>query len=473
MSVLDTIDTTLTLEWAQTRTVATLVHLGARTATVTALRTPDVGVECFLRLEGDSPADTIAIDGVCIASRDGEWGEFEADVAIARVGTTTSATALRDFIEQHEIAKGGTVAVGKNRDTPDIKRFVYTLPHPGVALPATRGSEPRAMALETPRVGRTLPLEPVRPPEPTTQSVSTFAPRLPSAPVADVQSHRLPTPPPMPGIEMGDVDAELRDMLDMLDQRVGRMTSEERDAESPSPIVRLQPEMIADSPNDTAVNPISGATDDEGPILVETVELSDSQPRPVMTVPQARAASKKGLVARIFGFGEKGKPGESAAVADPRPQTQQEPGPPPDPMAVWDRPVRQPQSGRGMVSGSLVAVQQLFSVDQAVRTERPVTFESGKKKRQGTVLRLSESKLRVRAPVMPTPYERIAITLPAPHGTKDTVVIRCEVTRIRAADSEGGEQSFDAKLTGANDPATMARLRLLMTEMQPILGEGP
>ena len=123
-----------------------------------------------------------------------------------------------------------------------------------------------------------------------------------------------------------------------------------------------------------------------------------------------------------------------------------------------------------MVSGSLVAVQQLFTVDHAVRTDRPVTFESAKKKRQGTVLRLAETKVRVRAPVLPTLYERIVIHLPSPRGGKESVAIRCEVTRIRAAETEGGEQSFDAKMSGSNDPMTMARLRQLMSEMEPTLG---
>jgi hypothetical protein len=461
VSVLDTIDTTVTLEWGQTRTVATLVNLGARTATVTALRTPEVGDECFLRLEGDGPQDTIAIDGQCVAARDGEWGEFEVDVAIARVGTTTSATSLRDFIEQHQIARGGTVAVGKNRDNPEIKRFVYTLPQGGaIDSPHTRGSQPRPFSVDTPR--DTVPITPrqtapISPLQQVTAPVSSFAPRLPAE--SPQSRTRLPEAQAMPGIGMGDVDAELRTMLDMLDQRVGRMTSEERDAEMPTNVVRLQPDQMPQA---------APQHEDMEQIVVETVEPGDSLPRPVMTVPQGKPV-KKGFVARIFGFGSK---------TDVEPQPEQptdaatEFSPPVDPTSVWDQPVRQQQGGRGLVSGSLVAVQQLFSVDQAVRTERPVTFEAAKKKRPGTVLRLSESKVRVRAPVVPTMYERIAITLPAPKGSKEAVVIRCEVTRIRPADSEGGEQSFDAKLTGANDPGTMARLRVLMSEMQPVIGEG-
>ncbi len=477
MSVLDTIDTTVTLEWAETRTVATLVHLGERVATVTALRTPDVGVECFLRLEGDGPTDTIAIDGVCVAARDGEWGEFEVDVAIARVGTTTSATALRDFIEQHQIARGGTVAVGKNRDNPEIKRFVYTLPHAGarVAPQLARPGQPAAVFLETPRTGESLPLEPIRGVvasrrDPITAPVSSFAPRLPLAGQDVPPTPRGLPQAAMPDIGFTDVDSELRSMLDMLDQRVERMTGEERQTVSSASVAAAPAGMPAATTQvdlSPATSP-SGSIEDEGPILVETVELTDSQPRPVLTVPQAKAAPKKGLVARLFGLGDKSV-GESATHPAAHPQTQVDIEPR-DPTAVWDQPVRQQQGGRGMVSGSLVAVQQLFTVDHAVRTDRPVTFESAKKKRQGTVLRLAETKVRVRAPVLPTLYERIVIHLPAPRGGKESVAIRCEVTRIRAAETEGGEQSFDAKMSGSNDPMTMARLRQLMSEMEPALG---
>jgi hypothetical protein len=468
---MDAIDTTVTLEWAQTRTVATLVNLGERVATVTALRTPDVGLECFLRLEGDGPADTIALDGVCIEARDGDWGEFEVDIQIARVGTTTSATALRDFIEQHRIARGGTVAVGKNRDNPDIKRFVYTLPALGGSFdtPSSRGSQPRLLpktelgsqlsgaALDTPRVSA---------PEPITSPVSGFAPRLPSVPNAIVQPLRPPTPTSMPGVEVDEVDAELRNMLDMLDQRVARAPSEEGNADSAAKAVRVDPGMMPED-RTHADHPSSSGSEEDEQILVETVEFGDAQPRPVMTVPQARPSAKKGLVARIFGFGDKERAEESAPITRSQPESA-----PADPLAVWDQPVRKPQSGRGLVSGSLAAVQQLYSVDQAVRTERPVTFESGKKKRTGTVLRLAESKIRVRAPVLPTIYERIVVQLPAPRGTKDTISVRCEVMRLRPADHEGEEPSFDAKLTGANDPTTMTRLRQLMSEMQPEFGDA-
>ena len=294
MSVMDAIDTTVTLEWAQTRTVATLVNLGERVATVTALRTPDVGLECFLRLEGDGPADTIAIDGVCIAARDGDWGEFEVDINIARVGTTTSATSLRDFIEQHGIARGGTVAVGKNRDNPDIKRFVYTLPSVGTVIdtPTSRGSQPRPVVLDTPRAVSIDTPKPVRP-EPITTPISTFAPRLPTVQEVAVQPLRPPTPTPMPGIGIDDVDSELRNMLDMLDQRVGRMTSEERDAESQAPVVRVAPDMMPDENGVPAGLERSGASQSSEveQILVETVALGDSQPRPVLTVPQTVTSS--------------------------------------------------------------------------------------------------------------------------------------------------------------------------------------
>ena len=463
MNVLDTIDTTITLEWAQTRTVATLVRLGARTATVAALRTPDVGTDCYLRMEGDNPNDSFAIDGTCVAVRDSEWGEMEVDVAIARVGTTTSATALRDFIDQHQIAKGGTVAVGKNRDNPEIKRFVYTLLPAGAELGQERrpsGERLQSDARTAERGGR----HQAENSQPTFDSAEQNTLPLPNV--------RQPSPAPIAGLDLGDVDEELRAMLDLLDQRTTRplgqeqhgqeQHGQEQHAQEPQP----QPE-----PHVAQQEAHLEHDEDEGPILVEMVAPGDSQPRPVLNVP---TKTKKGLVARLFGRDKHENPPQTEHYATQSPDGQNhenQQGDAQDPLSVWDKPVRQQQQGRGMVSGSLVAVQQLFSVDLAVRAERPVTFESGKKKRQGVAVRLAESKIRVRAPVMPALYERITIFLPAPRGGKDHVALRCEVTRIRQAEVEGMEQSFDAKLTGGNEPATMARLRQLMSEMQPAMGD--
>ena len=131
MNVLDTIDTTVTFEWLNTRTIGSLVQLEGRRATVTALRAPEIGTSVYLRLEGESQTDGIALDGVCAGVTDSEWGERLVDIEMQRVGTTASATVLRDFIETHNIARGGSVSVGRHRDDPTLKRFVYTLPEQG------------------------------------------------------------------------------------------------------------------------------------------------------------------------------------------------------------------------------------------------------------------------------------------------------------------------------------------------------
>lgn len=128
MSVLDTIDTTVTFEWDETRTIGTLVQLGGHTAVVTSLRAPEIGTHVGLRIEGETANDAMAIDGVCLALSDGEWGEQQVTVALHRVGTTASAQILRTFLEQHQIERGGSVSVGRHRDNPDVKRYVYVLP---------------------------------------------------------------------------------------------------------------------------------------------------------------------------------------------------------------------------------------------------------------------------------------------------------------------------------------------------------
>lgn len=161
MNVLDTIDTTVTFEWGNTRTVGSLVRLEGRSAVVTALRAPDEGTPVYLRLEGESEADGIALDGVCACVADSEWGERLVEINVQRVGTTASATVLRDFIEAHGIVRGGSVSVGRHRDDPDLKRFVYTLPEPGqetqLSSPATGESmayQPGMFSDDKPQPGR-------------------------------------------------------------------------------------------------------------------------------------------------------------------------------------------------------------------------------------------------------------------------------------------------------------------------------
>lgn len=141
MSVLDSIDTTVTIEWQDARTIGTLIELGGRLAIVTALRTPEEGAPIHIVLDGDVPDETVAIDGLCRSVAETPWGEQQAEVELLRVGTTCSASKLRDFIEEYGILRGGSVHIGRNRDNPNRKRFVYHLPELDVTLQADKKRE--------------------------------------------------------------------------------------------------------------------------------------------------------------------------------------------------------------------------------------------------------------------------------------------------------------------------------------------
>lgn len=218
------------------------------------------------------------------------------------------------------------------------------------------------------------------------------------------------------------------------------------------------------------------AADDE-PILVNTVEEGISHAAPVMpaTPPPARKPPAEGsLLGRLLG-GLRRKDSRTKQPAA-------EPAPAPDPMLrdtvegmslpplADSAPTQEmplpfmPPRREGRVSAGMTAVQALFATDQAIRVEMPVMFESGKKKRTGVLLRLSESKLRIRSAHQPDLYERMTVTMTGSGGPKDVVLLRCEITRVRLADGEGGESAFDAKLTGGNPPATMVKLRAIIAQ---------
>jgi hypothetical protein len=389
VNVLDTIDTTVTFEWGDTRTIGTLVQLGGRLATVTSLRAPDVGAAVFLRVEGDSPQDGLALDGVCTAISDSEWGEQQVEVTIQRVGTTVSAVVLRAFIEKHGIDRGGTVSIGRNRDNPDLKRYVYALPEPGAVVQESRDPDATRML----------------------QAVV--------APEEKLASDARPFP-----------------------------------LEAPVPIAEPVLEIDADEV-----------------ILVNTVEAGVAFADPVMVASAAtgeRPAEAGGsLVQRLFG--------KKVTMPD-RPVE----APPPEPEAHPERPAVTPaRVGSPLsrvpdkpITGSMQAVQQLFAVDLAVRADRPIQFEATKKKRAGVLLRLAESKLRIRSGYQPQLYERIVVALPPAEGRKDSAMVQCEVVRVRAPDSEGGESAFDARVTGGNSAQIMTRLRAFIAELEPPQGRA-
>ena len=114
-------------------------------------------------------------------------------------------------------------------------------------------------------------------------------------------------------------------------------------------------------------------------------------------------------------------------------------------------------------------MQRLFATDTAIRANLSVRFDAGKKQRQGVLLRLGESRVRVQSMHQPQPYERLTLVV-TETGRKDPLKIQVEVTRVRQPEGDGGTQigdaAFDAKVTGSNTAATMARLRALIQSLE-------
>jgi len=492
-SLLDAIDTTVTVEWESTRTIATLVELGGRRVIVTALRAPPTGATVFLRIEREA-ADAIAVDGLCDAVNDSEWGESEISILLQRVGTTTSAAALREFIEAHDIDRGGTVSVGRNRDNPELKRFVYSLPDkgavaagpPSAVAPASvtplsvaaPGAIPGAGPLRAPHapVRSTVP-DPLEGPasgDPTAptgvvalgpgrEAVVAPVPRFDTAPTPSIDGassdptpndlNAVPAAPssswsPRSGLVQAsepDLGTDLPDGFSFSEDdlltaiRDAAEAASTRHASAPPTALVETTRRYAGHGRATATEPAPGdevatrqfaipigaadGRDDSEEILVNTVAHDIHQAAPVH--PEKSA----GLVGLLFGRKEK-------AERAPRP----------------DVPVQ--------------SAAQMFTGEFAQRMDVKVQFEVGAKKRKvdGTLLRLSDSKLRVRAGTLPEPYDRITVWVPGRSGPKDVVALRCEVTRVHAGDGDPAQSTFDARLSaGGNPPATMARLRELMT----------
>ncbi|MSP91984.1 MAG: hypothetical protein EXR79_09335 [Myxococcales bacterium] len=620
MNVLDTIDTTVTVEWGSTRTIGTLVQLGGHTALVTALRAPDEGTPVFFRIEGDAQNDSIAVDGVCVAISDSDWGEQQIDVTIQRVGTTSGATALRDFIERHGLNRGGSVSVGRSRDNPDLRRFVYTMPGvgaaPGAGSASTTGApstppasaEPaRARPASAPRVAQRAsasqsPKPAAGPASPASQArdawteahaddtpaepssvpdwdrdesgamdsvgfdldgeLPLLAPRLlpPASESTRVPGARAAEPAPVvaPGLaaalegaptpthvarpqfapagrttpvdrarsaqaeplvdaDEADLGGAMADAAAFLAQfelggtnpvstaapaapakaveapvpavapqtvatasralRVppsniappASLVRESRAAPVAVPVETRQMKAVTALPPPAAESAESFDTDMSEPILVNTVDMASSIPAPVDTGGADKTESASSLVRRLFSSikgGEKKAPARPAPIASASTVT----GVP----AGFDEPAAGAAHSQGLarldrviaphrhsVSSGLMAVQKLFAVDTAIRSELPIQFESGKKKHDGVLQRVAESKLRIRSTHLPQLYERLVVLLPGPLGVKDVLPLRCEVTRVRPA-GEGVDSSFDVRTAGGNPPAVMERLRQMI-----------
>ncbi|MSQ82842.1 MAG: hypothetical protein EXR77_07990 [Myxococcales bacterium] len=532
-SLLDTLDTTVTLEWESTRTIGTLIELGRRRIIVTALRAPPIGMAVYLRVETDGNAtDAIAIDGNCAIVVDSEWGEQQVEVIMHRVGTTTSAAALRDFIESHGIERGGTVSVGRNRENPDLKRFVYSLPDVS-DVTASSESEAKAQAAFTPTSMSAVSSPPVvtatQPVVAATQAVASgyqqvrasqpvSAPNAVSAPAAVKAPSFIPplgasgsstkqsdpppsastlrppafdmtmmgqavqtSPAPQPASTLAQsqvshsqtfnrmaqpadqefgqamtpamsdgfafsADELLSALEDAASSAVGKRGSGSNQAHGQQVETTRRyasgpvSEPVRQDPNATLELQLPYGKedhDDSEEIVVATVDHGIQQAAPI----NVKGADKAGFMQRLLGRKDDSRDAETSKRA-PRAQP---------------------------VLGATAA--QLFVGDFAHRMDMPVQFEAGprKKKAKGVLLRLAESKLRVRSADLPALYERITVFVIGRAGPKDVISVRCEVMRISEGDGDPTNAIFDARISpGGNPPTVMTKLRELMQGAAPV-----
>jgi len=748
LSVLDTIDTTVSLEFGATRTVGTLLELTAHMAVITALKLPEEGGELNVVVEGDDPDESVTLDCICVSVSETAWGEQQAEVEVLRVGTTCSASRLRDFIEQYAVARGGSVHIGQNRDNPNQKRFVYHVPDRlDGAFTATRptgvsrggtlretaqfghaddiaSSAPNKNFKTTDRMAggvgfdgefgpertmpdvdigfagvpdRTMPDAKVDPallsaaidepslfgddapfdalPERTLPDADIgtigggdfgdsgrdhgdfhadeygrtdpsddrfagafsddFAAPAVAEPEVDISAVDLPKTPPPRNTVNGDIptlgfggdsqlDMAMREALAAVGARkateplampaggdedeleptamISAMPDEEPEPtrqmdavafDAPIPDAGLDPLAALDplapmpeDPNATkqldaigddpfAHDPFSGGGlgDDafsapgvgfgggtvgqpDGGLGLETAQVEKRPPSaakqfdfppaddaadghdPVAAAPPMPSFSAKdggavapkpispaSLMADLEGDEDSGAfeehvvvdEAEAAALmqrvdaaialeraiadseyydhneqivvntvpagvpfADPVKLGRDNKAPSLRNIAPADQaarrsgatapapaPVPQPStSHRRMPSDALQKVQSVFSVDFALRTEFPVQFQGGRKKRDGVVIRLAESRLRIRSEHQPKLYELLKVHLPPPPGEKRKVTIRCEVTRIREVEEGGDLTAFDMRISGGNSPKVMNALRQLIKSFE-------
>jgi hypothetical protein len=447
-NLLELLDTTVTLEWESTRSIGTLVSLGGRVAQLTALRAPEVGTQVYLRIENDDPAQAMALDGRCASVVDSDWGEQQVEVSLQRVGTTASAAVLREFIEKHGIDLGGSVSVGRNRDNPDLKRFVYSLPD---AAPAA-AERPTARQADPPQ-GVSAPAAVAAPQFGRSGAERAAVPQAASAP----QSSAAPaSSAPAMGTGDPDLSSALLEAMNSLGSQAPRPATAPHTADADATRVMATVASQAAAPEPMrqrpAAAPIATPTtrdtehDVNEQILVHIVDPRSPVAAPVVDVNRRTASSS--VMQRILGGIGKG----SAST----------PGIPSAPGAAS---VAAP--ARMASSDKIMSAAELYAGDQAQRVDMKVQFEAGPKKRKydGNLLRLSESKLRVSTQVLPATYERVVVYLAGKGGPKDVLALHCEVTRVHTNDTSG-EGSFDARLTAGGNPGpVMAKLRQMLQEM--------
>lgn len=467
MNVLEDIDTTVTVEWSATRSIGTLTQLGGRVAVVTALRAPPEGTSIFLRVEAEGQQDGIALDGICVAVTDSEWGEQQLEVDLQRVGTTASATVLRDFIERHGIDRGGSVSIGKNRDNPDLKRYVYTLPELGKSAAGGLRDAAEVLSPAYDRAARPISAAGIGPGPLTQPDEAALDARAPPpeatrfvAAVAETRATSMPETrvTTMPRVAMPSQQVVA---VGLTPARRGFGDTEPDDAATHMLDVPVR--------DDADFELDDFRTDESEPIVVQTVAKGISIAQPVLQRGQSRESmGGASLMRRLLGGLRPDKRAPAPPpVGQPQPPVAKGAADPPGRPSLPAASATEAVLGQRdrSVSHSMQSVQALFAQGQAVRADRPVMFDSGKKKHEGFLQRLGEFKLRVRASYAPQMYERISVIIKVGDNPKDTMTLTCDVTRVRPPDGESPEGSFDARMSSNNSATTMVRLRALMVEL--------
>lgn len=574
MSVLDSIDTTVTLEWPGRRTIGSLVEVDGHVAVVTALNAPAEGAGLTVTLEGETADEAVAIDGVCLGISETAWGERRIEMELLRVGTVCSASRLRDFVEQYGVASGGSVHIGTSSAHPGQKRFVYHVPervdHTDQALTASgsvaigpdlratlpgrpefveraneigaaMGEHRRSMVqtsqshgrpvAPTARTGETMPagsavmmaddlgLEEEASfdgmPEKTINSDlaagafitggtldAAFREALrsvepPRVPEQDAALHRRPTnlvntSPEMAmdavplGTEPGrpvlpDDDLEPTRMIQaMPDDEPDALEDDEDGARdftatdlSDEEVQRLKAAIddaiafereLADSAHHDPDEPIIVNTVPRGVPFAEPVQLGADNRAPTMAQvapsqpapeppPPATPKRNRTTTARI----ERVAPSLAASLTAPR--------------ALEDG----ENARERKPSGSLRKIQNLFNVDMAIRCDLPATYQLGKKKHAGTLIRLAESRIRLQTEgKSPNLYSRLKVLLSPADGGKNKITLHCEVTRVREPQDDGGQVAFDMRVSpGTTSAKDMVALRALLKSFEAPSAQPP
>lgn len=620
MSVQETIDTTVTLQWGDHRTIGTLVELNGYSAVLTALRAPEAGTAVAFRVEGETEEEAVTIDGVCIAVGDTGWGERRCEIDLVRVGTTCSASRLRDFIEGWAIARGGSVHIGQSppgAQPTGGKRFVYHLPDRSVAsrrsnasitsstprdivgrnpdapidlpdavvmrrahtatapdavakvdrnlgarrparetVPATGEAANQVVgeisfgdeeefsvhtnpertlnteiaagllsgsgldaafrdalrAVESPRVPRSVKAT-VAQPMRLTGAGSASPPRsLFSGDAgddqgfdrehADVRSAIRPAPPALPprvGIQdddEGEEDDELeptRAMAAMDDEpmRFAFETGELSIEETQELMAKVdgaialekalsqgaefdfdEPIVVNTVPLDVPfADPVQLGHDNKAPSMASVLSAPTPsapawQPRAAPEEPQPEVGTSTGRSRKMTVAESLALPLRAPAPLVQAPLGYEEDEDDPtlasgeDIEAAVQRPISRE------ISPALKRVAEIFAVDIAVRTEISCNIVMGRKKTDGRVIRLAESKLRLQCQQEPEMYQRIQVALMPADGGKKPFSLQCEVMRIRDRAEEGAPCAFDVRVSPGNSPKDMTSLRAVIVAAQ-------